>query len=175
MRRKLCCGYFALGLAWRSRNANMKPLTACQHWNHEAFIHECWTKPLQMSRSTNQVMCSELVMWLLQPIMFSWGQNSYSSVFVSWGKINAVFIKAELSSNMYTCYHGTCNFAEWRRSRIWVFPWFAEGRGCGAKHLSRSGCGFKKMRFRPPLVSTWMETGNSEIEFVNVCNRLESG
>jgi len=46
------------------------------------------TELLQMSWSTKQDMRSKLVVWLLQPIVFSWRQNSSSSYFASWGKID---------------------------------------------------------------------------------------
>ena len=58
------------------------------------------TEPLQMSWSTKQDMRSRLVMWLLQPIMFTWRQNNPSSYFASWGKIDT-------SQKMYLLHQNT--------------------------------------------------------------------
>jgi len=46
------------------------------------------TELLQMSCSTKQDMRSKLVIWLLQPIVFSLRQNNFRSYFASWGKID---------------------------------------------------------------------------------------
>jgi len=42
------------------------------------------TELLQMSCSTMQDMRSKLVIWLLQPIVFSWRQNNSRSDYASW-------------------------------------------------------------------------------------------
>jgi len=41
------------------------------------------TELLQMSRSTKENMLSKLVIWLLQPIVFSWRQNNSRRYFAS--------------------------------------------------------------------------------------------
>jgi len=53
-----------------------------------------------MSWSTKQDMRSKLVLWLLQPIMFSERQKSSSSYFASQGKINT-------AQKMYAVHHNT--------------------------------------------------------------------
>ena len=55
-------------------------LPALKPWQPSS-IHG--TELLQMSWSAKQDMRSKLVSWLLQPIMFSWGQNNSNSYFAS--------------------------------------------------------------------------------------------
>jgi len=62
---------------------------------------------------------------------------------------------AEPLSNMPMCYRRICNFAESRQSRSWIFLWFAEEELMRSKTFwSRSGCGVKKIRIHPSLIST---------------------
>jgi len=67
---------FGLGLGfslgYSSCNADKKPLTACLSTEPtRTLVHACRTELLQMSRSTKQVIRSELVMRPLQPIAFT--------------------------------------------------------------------------------------------------------
>ena len=75
-------------------------------------MHE--TELLQMSWPAKQDIRSKLVMWLLQPIVFSQRQNNSSSYFASWGKIDT-------EQKMYVVHHNTLSDS-FRIRIIWFQP-----------------------------------------------------
>ena len=124
-------------------------LIVCQNWNYGNTCpsDSCYRQ------STEQFMCSKLVMWPIQPIMFAWRQNSSRSVFalkylfclIMQNKHCLFLAHHNVSLRFHNC--NLCNY--------FVYVVFllctAMSFGCGLSNakISASVIGNEKHRYRP--------------------------